>query len=134
MSSLKKYILAWVGLPFIAILNGLLRELTYCYVAGEKAGHQISSILLSIIICFYVIILNSRVTLKNSAEAFSAGFVWLTLTMTFEVIIGFVAGTPFNQQIQSYNIVDGNLWVLVLLTVFFAPVLLRRHSLGNIFG
>jgi hypothetical protein len=134
MSSLKQYILAWAGLPFIAILNGLLRELTYCYVAGEKTGHQISSILLSLIICFYVIILNSRVTLKNSTEAFTVGFVWLILTIAFELLVGFVAGAPFNKQIQDYNILDGNLWVLVLLTVFFAPVLLRRRTLSNIFG
>jgi cell shape-determining protein MreD len=134
MSSLKQYILAWAGLPFIAIINGLLRELTYCYVAGEKTGHQISSIFLSIIICFYVIILNSRVTLKNSAEAFIAGFVWLILTMAFEVLVGFVASAPISQQIQNYNVLDGNLWVVVLLTVLFAPVLLRRRTLSNIFG
>jgi hypothetical protein len=35
---------------------------------------------------------------------------------------------------QNYNVVDGHLWVVVLVTVFFAPVLLRRRTLHNIFG
>jgi predicted Co/Zn/Cd cation transporter (cation efflux family) len=134
MSPLKQYVLAWAGLPFIAIFNGLLRELTYSSIAGEKTGHQISSILLSIIICFYVVILNSRVTLKNSVEAFSAGSAWLIFTIAFEILVGFIAGTSMSQQMQNYNVVDGHLWVVVLVTVFFAPVLLRRRTLHNIFG
>lgn len=134
ITRVRQYILGWIGLPVMAVLNGVLREFTYCKVVGEDTAHQISAIILCMIICVYVILLNSRIQLKNSREAFFAGFVWMILTIMFEVLLSSTTGIPLEEQLRSYDPTDGNLWVLVVITVLVAPVILRGHRLIRLFG
>jgi hypothetical protein len=124
-----KYILAWFALPFIAIFNGVLRELTYSHMVGPHVAHQISSVLLSLFIAFYVIALNSKFTLKTTGEAMRVGLFWLIFTIVFETTFGILLGVPLSSQWKSYNIAAGNLWVLVLLSVFLSPLLFRRYRI-----
>lgn len=134
ITRVRQYILSWIGLPVMAVLNGVLREFTYCKVVGEDTAHQISAIILCMIICVYVILLNSRIQLKNSREAFFAGFVWMILTIMFEVLFSSATGIPLEEQLRSYNPADGNLWILVIITVLVAPMILRGHRLIRLFG
>lgn len=129
-SSVLKYIAAWILLPVIAILNGLLRELTYSYMAGETLAHQVSAIILILFILFYIIVLNTRLSLKNTWEALAVGLSWLSMTVIFETALGLIRGITWQEQIQVYNILDGNFWVLVLLSVFLGPVLLRNQKIS----
>jgi hypothetical protein len=123
-----KYIFAWFALPFIAIFNGILRELTYSHMVGEHVAQQISSVILTLIIAFYVIALNSKLSLKNTQQAFAVGLIWLFFTLVFETLLSFILGIPFRIQLESYNLLKGNLWVLVLLTTLLSPMILRRHK------
>lgn len=128
-SPLKRYILAWLGLPLVAVFNGILRDLTYGQMFGDHLAHQVSSVILSTVIVLYVFLLNTRLRLRNSAEALRAGFAWLAATIVFEFVIGMLLRIPLSSQLAQYNPVNGNLWVLVLLTVFWSPLLFRRFSL-----
>ena len=132
ISPLTYYILAWFGLPFMAIFNGILREYAYCNLVGEERAHQVSAVLLSIIICFYVLILNSSLTLKSWHEAVVVGSVWLVLTVLFEFFLGVMRGGPWDTQKENYDILHGNLWLLVLLSVFLAPILLRTQKITHV--
>jgi hypothetical protein len=131
---IRQYTLGWVGLPFVAMLNGILRELTYCKAVGTTTAHQISTVMLSMTICVYVILYNSRVQLKNTREAMVAGFIWMILTVMFEFILSSALGVPILEQFSRYNILAGNLWVLIPVTVFVAPVIFRGHRLIRFFG
>src|SRR5688572_28233193 len=131
---IRQYILGWIGLPFVAMLNGILRELTYCNTVGTISAHQISSVMLSMIICVYVMLFNSRVQLKNTREALVAGFIWMVLTVMFEFVLSSVLGVPVLEQFSRYNILAGNLWILVPLTVLLAPAVFRGHRLVRFFG
>lgn len=125
-SPVLKYILAWIALPLIAVFNGVLRELTYAHMFGDHLANQISSVLLSTIIVLYVISLNSKIRLRNASESITVGITWLFLTIGFEIILGLLLGVPLIDQLQQYNLAGGNLWVLVLISVFLSPILLRR--------
>ena len=131
LSPLTKYILGWLPLPGIAIFNGILRELTYSQVAGDQLAQQISSILLSLLVMLYVVLLNSHIQLKSIREYLFAGFVWLLLTMCFEVILSLAVGTSFQEQVNNYNIFNGKFWPLVLLSVLLSPSLFRKKTDGN---
>jgi hypothetical protein len=128
LSPVTKYILGWLPLPGIAIFNGILRELTYSHVAGEQLAQQISSILLSLLVMLYVVLLNSHLQLKTVRESVFVGLIWLLLTVCFEMILGLVVGTSFREQAANYNIFKGNFWPLVLLSVLLSPTIFRKKS------
>ncbi len=125
-SRLIRYKLAWLALPFIAIFNGVLRDLTYSHVFGEQMAHQISTILLIAIIVAFVILLNERIRLESTSAAWAVGFTWMVLTVLFELILTLLTGGTLTDNLNQYNIGRGNLWILVVITVCTAPVVLRR--------
>src|SRR5690606_8781872 len=124
-SRLIRYKLAWLVLPFIAVFNGALRDLTYRHVFGDVLAQQISTILLIVIIIAFVILLNERIRLESS-EAWAVGITWMILTVLFELFLTLVTGGTLSDHLNQYNIGDGNLRVLVVITVFLAPIALRR--------
>ena len=132
VSPTRKYILAWLVLPFIAVFNAVLRELTYKDTFGEHAAHQVSSVLLCIMIMFYVVALNNKIELKSASEALKAGTMWLLFTIVFETALGLATGAPLSRLLENYNILRGHLWILVLLTTFLSPVLLRGHKVLHV--
>jgi hypothetical protein len=128
MSPAAKYILAWIILPFIAILNGLIREFVYREGVGESTAHQISSITLIILISLYVRSLNDKIEIQSKSSALFIGAVWLVLTIAFEFVMGYVIlQKPISTLLDDYNILKGRLWCLVLIWVFLAPLLLRNQ-------
>ena len=131
LSPATKYMLAWLPLPGIAIFNGILRELTYSHIAGEQLAQQISSVLLSMLIMLYVVLLNSHVQLKSLRQTLFISTAWLLLTVCFEVGLGLATGVSIHEQLESYNVFRGNFWPLVLLSVFLSPILFRRHSISR---
>jgi hypothetical protein len=53
--------------------------------------------------------------------------MWLLLTVLFELLFGhYVMGDPWTKLLEAYNILKGNLWVLVLLVTPAAPYLAAR--------
>lgn len=126
LSPLTKYLLAWIPLPGIAIFNGVLRDLTYSHIAGEHRAHQISSILLSMLVMLYVNLIHSHIRLTSLRETLFVSTVWLLLTVAFEASLGLAIGRSLNEQLENYNVFDGNLWPLVLLSVFFLPIIFRK--------
>ncbi len=125
-SELTRYKMAWLALPLIATFNGVLRDLTYRYMFGDHLANQISSVLLSVIIIWFVILLNERIRLQSPAQAWSVGVTWLILTIFFELLLTLATGGSLNDHLSQYDIKSGNLWILVLITVCVAPVALRR--------
>ena len=56
------------------------------------------------------------------------GGLWLLLTLTFETVTGLAQGHAPAELLTAYDPATGNLWLLVLLTTAFAPVVVRRKA------
>jgi hypothetical protein len=55
------------------------------------------------------------------------GAAWLVFTILFEFIAGhYVFGNPWESLIRDYNLLEGRIWSLVLLTIFVAPYLTNK--------
>lgn len=119
-----RYILAWVPMAVLAILNGTLRQFTYGKVMSTLQAHQLSTVTLILIFFAYVWLLNSLWPLPSWTQAAWIGLVWLLLTVAFEFGVGrFIAKQSWEQLLQGYNIFAGNLWPLVPLAVAVLPAL-----------
>ena len=115
-------ILIWFLLAFLAVLNGTFRVYVLIPIIGEYSGHVASSIILSaIIVCVAYFFINERKT------QIKIGLTWLCMTITFEFLFGhFVMNHPWEKLFHDYNIMDGRVWIIVLVTTFFAPLLASK--------
>ena len=117
-----KYTLAWIPMVFIAIINAAIREAVYKKYLGELLAHQVSTVTAIILFGLYVWALSFWRKLQSPAHAFTIGFIWLALTISFEFIFGhFVMGNPLSTLLHDYNILAGRVWVLVLVWITIAP-------------
>ncbi len=122
-----KYILAWFPMIFIAIANGLFREKFLISHLNELRAHQISTVNMILLFGIYVWIL-FKVWLPMSVnQTILIGLVWLVLTIGFEFLFGhYVVGHSWDTLLDDYNILQGRVWILVLIWVFIAPYIIYQ--------
>jgi hypothetical protein len=119
-----KYILAWIPMVFIAILNGAFREIVFAKRHSELRAHQLSCLTGILLFWAYTWLISFQWPVQSINEAITVGLVWLTLTVAFEFTFGrYVARHSWTKLFQEYNILAGRLWILVLLTVTLLPTI-----------
>jgi len=122
---IKKHLLAWIPMIFLAILNGGLRDFTYAQMVSQVHAHQISTVTLIFVFTIYVWFLGRIWPLASLRQAALVGTVWLTLTVAFEFAMGrFISGLSWEEMFRAYDISSGNLWILVPLAVALLPSLM----------
>ena len=129
---IRKYTLAWLALVVVAIINGALREAWYKPSVGDLAAHQISTA--TGIIFFGLLIWGmSRLwPIQSAVQAWCIGFIWLGMTVCFEFFFGhYVMGHSWGALFHDYNILEGRLWILVLLWTVSAPYVVFRFFHGG---
>lgn len=124
---ITKYMLAWLGLPVIGIINGMIREFVYRDALGDLTAHQVSTVTGILLFGLYIWLLSRRWPLTSAREAITVGLLWLTLTIGFEFIFGhYVMGNSWERLLADYNLLAGHLWVLVLAWIASAPYVFYR--------
>ena len=124
MHYLVRSFLVWLLFIPLAIVNGIIRDLLLTPVLGDAAGRAISSVTLSILILGVTALLVRRLGVDTRAGYLLVGGFWLVMTLLFEFSF-FVAvmGHPLDELLADFDVFRGRLWVLVLITTFFAPLL-----------
>ncbi len=124
---MKKYlsaVLIWIMIIPIAILNGGFRE----YVLAELGtlALPLSGIILSI--CIFGIAYCFVPKTKNSSKKdyFIFGVIWFVLTNLFDLISYIMDGGRIADLLRSYNILTGNMWILVVLSALFSPAMVMK--------
>ena len=65
--------------------------------------------------------------LASNGQALAVGLIWLGLTVAFEFLfMHHVRGMPWSRLLHDYNVLEGRVWVFVLLWVFLAPLVVHR--------
>jgi len=121
------YFIAWLpGIP-IAILNGLIRESLYARHMGELSAHQVSVLSFILLFGIYVWFILPWLKPEKITQALRIGLTWLVLTILFEFIFGhYVVGNPWETLFHDYNLIQGRLWIIVLLWIFSSPWVIYR--------
>lgn len=124
---MKKYImviLIWIMIIPIAILNGGFRE--YILVKLGILARPLSGIILSgcIFVVAYFLVPKIKNCVKRDCIIFGA--IWFVLTNLFDLVMYIRDGGGFADLLQSYNILTGNTWLLVVLSALFSPVIVMK--------
>jgi hypothetical protein len=118
------YVIAWLPMLIIAIFNATIRETTYGKKMGELTAHQISTVTGIILFTLYIWGVTSFWPLTSIKESIIIGLIWLFLTVTFEFSFGhFVAKKSWGTLLSDYNIFQGRIWILILITITIEPII-----------
>ena len=107
---------------FIAIANGLFREKVLASRLKELGAHQASTATLIVLFGIYIWVLIRHWEPVSTEQAITVGLIWLGLTVLFEFLFGhYVAGHSWSKLFHDYNILQGRIWIFVLIWVTIAP-------------
>lgn len=122
-----KYFLAWFGMMVLAVLNGGIRDLVYSQSLGGPAAHQVSTVTLILLLAGYFWLVVRIVPFRSRRHAWAIGLLWFALTEIFEFGMGILAGKPWSELLQAYNLFAGELWILIPLWVLVGPPVFFRY-------
>jgi hypothetical protein len=111
---------------FIAIesLNGTIRTLWLVPSLGDLRAHQLSFITGSLLILTIATIFVRWLNATSLAQLMSVGFLWMLLTVTFEVSLGrWAFGYSWAQIAADYNLFQGRLMAIGLVLLLLAPLI-----------
>ena len=122
-----KYVLAWIPMVFIAIINGAIREGWYGKHLSELQAHQISTVTGVLLFGVYVWALIHIWRPASAGQAMAMGLVWLGMTVAFEFLFGrYVVKRSWRELRRDYNLFAGRVWLVVLVWVTIVPYLFYR--------
>ena len=115
----------WLLMAVLAVLNGGFREVVLIPRIGEYAGHVLSTALLVGAILVVTFGYFQWTTVEYDwLELLLVGVLWTVLTVGFEFLVGYAEGTPVSVTLGQYNVLAGQVWIAVPLTLLVAPLLL----------
>ena len=115
---------AWLGFAGIAIICGALRVKLLEPRLGEHRAHVVGTLLtcLALFAAIHFFVGASGVT--GTWPLLRIGALWTALTVCFEFAFGLlVLGYTLERLLADYDIFKGRVWLLVLVTTFWGPVL-----------
>jgi hypothetical protein len=117
----------WLVLAISAIIVALFRNGVLLPSLGEQSAHQICTLIFLIVQFLIIYFFIKKIKLKEIRTILSIGIFWLTLTIIFEFLFGhYVIGHPWEKLFADYNILNGRLWVLVLINNVIAPIICSK--------
>lgn len=130
MKTIFIYLLAWLGMVVLAIVNGIIREKFYSQSMSELSAHQLSTLIAIILFGIYIFAFTGFFQIQSAKQAFTIGSIWLIITIIFEFVFGhYIAGHSWSRLLMDYNILNGRVWILVLIWTFAAPYVFYRVRL-----
>jgi hypothetical protein len=119
----------WVVMLIFAIINGILRNEIYGPKVHELLAHQLSTIIYIAVFILVMLLLFSQTTAPYShKDLILIGIVWMVLTILFEFGFGhYVIGHAWSRLLHDYNIFQGRIWSLVLITELIGPSVIGRY-------
>jgi hypothetical protein len=113
----------WVVMAVVAVVNGVFREAFLIPRVGEYAGHVLSTVLLVAAILLISFVYFHRTPTEYAyVELVAIGVLWMGLTVGFEFLVGYVEGTPVSVTLGQYDVLAGQVWIVVPLTLLLSPL------------
>lgn len=119
---IMRSMVVWMAMLVIASMNGAVREGVLIPRLGDVTGRAISTLVLSALVVLLTWSTIRWIQPRSAAEAWTIGIAWVVLVLAFEFLAGhFLFRKPWPELTQDYNVVQGRIWILVLVTTLVAP-------------
>ena len=123
------WLLAWLGLWLLAMLNATPRVLVTQPLLGETAARALATLILLAAITAYAAWWHARHPLPSARTGRLVGLAWVAMTLGFELGWGgLVEGLSWSTMLADYDLSRGRLWVLVPVWILLLPSLLHHRS------
>ncbi|RQW80634.1 MAG: hypothetical protein EHM79_20025 [Geobacter sp.] len=114
----------WIILAVSAIVVATFRIGVLLPQFGEQTAHQLGTILYLIVQFIIIYLFIRKMRIKDVKTLLGIGFFWVVITVIFEFVFGhYVMGHPWQKLFADYNLLNGRLWVLVLINNLAAPLI-----------
>lgn len=114
----------WFTLAVSAIVVAIFRNGILLLPFGEQIAHQLGTVLYLIVQFIIIFFFIKKIKIKEVKTLLSIGLFWFVLTIIFEFVFGhYVMGHPWQTLFADYNLINGRLWVLVLINNIAAPII-----------
>ncbi len=118
----------WVLMAVVAVLNGAVREVVLIPRVGEYPGHVLSTVALVVVILVVTGMYFRTTSIEYTrVELLLVGVLWTLLTVGFEFVVGYAEGTPVAVTVAQYDVLAGQVWIAVPLTLLLAPLVFGRQ-------
>jgi hypothetical protein len=112
----------WLVLVLLAILNGIVRENVLLPQLGNAIALPLSGVSLSLLVLITAYVFIPVFGRPGRSGYIGIGLFWLLLTLSFEFLFGhYIIGTSWQDLAQVFNIMQGNLFTLVLIVTVVSP-------------
>ena len=117
-------IAVWLVLIAAEILHGIARGIFLVPHVGEFRSSQIGVFTGSVIILAIALAFVRWIGASRTTELLLVGFLWLVLTLAFEVAFGrFVVGASWERLAADYNVLEGGLLPFGMLVLLLSPLI-----------
>lgn len=124
---LFKGLIVWLCIIPLAIANAGMRENFLAPMLGEAMALPLSGVTLSVLILLVAWVVVPWFGAHPARVFIGIGLQWLLLTLAFELVLGrYLLGQSWAELIQVFNVLQGNLFLLAVLTCLIAPYLGAR--------
>lgn len=115
---------AWLVMAVLAVFNGIFRELVLVPRIGSYPGHVLSTgLLVFAILVVSGLFFGAVPVAYGQLQLVGIGAAWVVMTVGFEFLVGWAEGTPVSVTLGQYNVLAGQAWIAVPLTLLVAPLL-----------
>jgi hypothetical protein len=121
-------ILIWVGIIPVAILNGGLRQYVLDVYCGSWSS-PLSGLILALCIYFVAMWLVTKIKNCRRADYSVFGLIWFLLTNLFDLTMILRSGGEISAFLQMYDVMSGNLWIIVVASALLSPILAGRKAM-----
>jgi len=124
---LRKAVIVWIGMLFLAMLNGIARDMLLTPAFGISIAQPTSGIILCVLIFIVSYYSLAFIGATRVRGFLSVGLFWVCLTLVFEYLFAhYLLGMSWRQVNQIFNIQQGNLFSLALLVTAIGPLLAAK--------
>lgn len=127
MKIVLKTIVIWFVMVVAAIVNGVIRDKLITPILGLNISLPLSGVMLSLavllIVYFSIPFFGNRVKLTFLL----IGIGLVSMTLAFELLFGhYMLGKPWETILQVFNIIEGDLFIVVLCVSLLSPYLVAK--------
>lgn len=124
---LLRVLIVWLVIIIAETFHGILRTIFLQPLVGDFQARQISVFTGSLMILIITILFIRWIDAKTKKSLFTIGFMWVALTVLFELILGrVVMGLSWERIFEDYNMARGGLLPLGFVVLLLAPFIASK--------